>query len=89
MNQEVVFDALVGGTGISGGWAAKELCGNGIKTLVLERGPMVKHIEDYKTVNDDPWDYPLKGELSLEDLKKQHVQARVGWATKEDVKHLL
>ena len=41
------FDAIVVGSGISGGWAAKELCENGLKTLVLERGRMVKHIEDY------------------------------------------
>ena len=41
------YDAIVVGTGISGGWAAKELCENGLKTLVLERGPMVKHREDY------------------------------------------
>ncbi len=87
MNQDVVYDAIVVGTGISGGWAAKELCENGLKTLVLERGPMVKHIEDYKTMNDDPWDYTLRGELSHEDKKKYHKQRRVGWAPREDVKH--
>ena len=87
MNQNERYDAIVVGTGISGGWAAKELCENGLKTLVLERGPMVKHIEDYKTMNDDPWDYPLKGELSKEDKKKYHKQLRVNWAPKEDVKH--
>jgi choline dehydrogenase-like flavoprotein len=87
MNQEEQYDAIVVGTGITGGWAAKELCENGLKTLVLERGPMVKHIQDYKTMNDDLWDYPLKGELSKEDLEKYHVQKRVNWAPKEDVKH--
>mgnify|MGYP003637255783 FL=1 len=87
MNQQEEYDAIVVGTGITGGWAAKELCENGLKTLVLERGPMVKHIKDYKTMNDDVWDYDLKGELSKEDKKKQHVQARIGWAPKEDVKH--
>ncbi|NHF60432.1 GMC family oxidoreductase [Flavobacteriaceae bacterium TP-CH-4] len=87
MNQEVEFDAIVVGTGISGGWAAKELTENGLKTLVLERGRMVKHIQDYPTMNDDPWDYPLKGELSSEDQKKYHKQLRVNWAPKEDVKH--
>ena len=86
-NQQQQFDAIVIGTGISGGWAAKELCEGGLKTLVLERGRMVKHIEDYKTMNDDPWDYPLKGALSKDDEKKQHVQHRVGWAPKEDNKH--
>ena len=46
------YDAIVVGTGISGGWAAKELCEKGLKTLVLERGPMVKHIEDYPGLLD-------------------------------------
>lgn len=87
MNIEEQYDAIVVGTGISGGWAAKELCESGLKTLVLERGRMVKHIEDYPTMNDDEWDYPLKGELSQEDEKKYHVQKRVGWAPMEDNKH--
>ncbi len=87
MSQDEQYDAIVVGTGISGGWAAKELCENDLKTLVLERGPMVEHIKDYKTMNDDPWDYPLKGELSLEDKKKYKVQSRLNWAPKEDVKH--
>ncbi len=87
MNVEEQYDAIVVGTGISGGWAAKELCESGLKTLVLERGRMVKHIEDYPTMNDDDWDYPLKGELSQEDEKKYHVQKRVGWAPMEDNKH--
>lgn len=87
MNILEEYDAIVVGTGITGGWAAKELCEKGLKTLVLERGPMVEHIKDYKTMNDDLWDYQLKGELSKEDKKKQHVQARVGWSPKEDSKH--
>ena len=87
MNQDAEYDAIVVGSGISGGWAAKELCEKGLKTLVLERGPMVKHIEDYKTMNDDPWDYSLKGELSKKELEKYNVQSRLGWALKEDVKH--
>ncbi len=76
------YDAIVVGTGISGGWAAKELCENGLKTLVLERGRMVKHIEDYETANMDDWDFPLRGELPLEEQKKQLKQARTGYTTK-------
>ncbi|KGK32182.1 GMC oxidoreductase [Cellulophaga sp. E6(2014)] len=87
MNQHEKYDAIVVGTGITGGWAAKELCENGLKTLVLERGPMVAHIKDYKTMNDDNWDYDLKGELSKEDKKKYHIQKRIGWAPTEDSKH--
>jgi choline dehydrogenase-like flavoprotein len=67
MNQNKQFDAIVVGTGISGGWAAKELCEKGLETLVLERGRMVKHIEDYPTMNDDPSDQSYKGQLSVEE----------------------
>lgn len=87
MNQNTIYDAIVVGTGITGGWAAKELCENGLKTLVLERGPMVKHIQDYKTMNVDPWDSPFKGQLSREEKKKYQKQSRVGWAPNEEVKH--
>ena len=45
------YDAIVIGSGISGGWAAKELCDHGLKTLVLERGRDVTHIKDYPTAN--------------------------------------
>ncbi len=87
MNQEERYDAIVVGTGISGGWAAKELCENGLKTLVLERGRMVKHIQDYPTMNDDTWDYPLKGQLSIAEEEKYHVQRRLNWAPDETNKH--
>ena len=55
------FDAIVIGSGISGGWAAKELCEKGLKTLVLERGRSVEHIKDYPTMNVNPWDLPHRG----------------------------
>ncbi len=76
------YDAIVVGTGISGGWAAKELCEKGLKTLVLERGQMVKHIEDYPTANMDDWDFPNNGRLSREDEAKQLKQARTGYTTR-------
>ena len=57
------YDAIVVGSGISGGWAAKELCENSLNTLVLERGRMVEHIKDYHTMNMDPWDFKFKGQL--------------------------
>ena len=52
------YDAIVIGSGISGGWAAKELCDNGLKTLVLERGRNVVHLKDYPTALKNPWDFP-------------------------------
>ncbi len=77
------YDAIVVGTGISGGWAAKELCEKGLKTLVLERGRMVTHIKDYPTANMDPWDFKYKGELPPEEVAKQFKQARTGYTVKE------
>ena len=59
------FDAIVIGSGISGGWAAKELCEKGLKTLVLERGRMVQHIQDYPTAMSDPWDLAHRGKVPL------------------------
>ena len=81
------YDAIVVGTGISGGWAAKELCEKGLKTLVLERGRMVKHVEDYPTMNDDPWDYKTGDVITQETLKTQKKQSRTGYTTTESSKH--
>jgi choline dehydrogenase-like flavoprotein len=53
-------DVIVIGSGITGGWAAKELCEKGLKTLVLERGPNVEHIKDYHTMNMDVWDFKYR-----------------------------
>lgn len=58
------FDAIVVGSGISGGWAAKELCEKGLKTLVLERGRDVKHIVDYPTMNKAPWEFEHRGSMT-------------------------
>ena len=76
------YDAIVIGTGISGGWAAKELCENGLKTLVLERGRMVNHITDYSTANMDDWDFPHRGQLTREEKAKQFKQARTDYIVK-------
>ena len=82
------YDAIVVGTGISGGWAAKELCEKGLKTLVLERGQMLKHIEDYKTMNDDHWDYEVGDRITQEIRKRQPKQSRTGYVNSESTKHL-
>ncbi|NND62385.1 MAG: GMC family oxidoreductase [Flavobacteriaceae bacterium] len=86
-NPNEQYDAIVVGSGISGGWAAKELCEKGLKTLVLERGRMVKHIEDYHTMNMDPWDFKFKGQLPQEELAKQEKQNRTGYTTDEAHRH--
>ncbi len=59
----IQFDAIVIGSGISGGWAAKELCEQGLKTLVLERGRNVEHIKDYPTAKLHPWEFPHRGKI--------------------------
>ena len=81
------YDAIVIGSGMTGGWAAKELCENGLKTLVLERGRMVKHIQDYPTMNQDPWDFELRNNITQETRKRQGKQSRTGYTTREDSKH--
>lgn len=63
------FDAIVIGSGISGGWAAKELCDHGLQTLVLERGRNVEHIKDYPTATKAPWEFPHRGQMSREFLR--------------------
>ena len=75
----MVYDAIVIGSGISGGWAAKELCEKGLKTLVLERGRIVEHVKDYPTMNLDPWDTELRGGLTPEQRKKHQVSIRSNW----------
>ena len=59
------YDAIVIGSGISGGWAAKELCEKGLKTLVLERGKNVEHRKDYPTALKNPWEFPHHQQLPL------------------------
>jgi len=71
------FDAIVVGSGISGGWAAKELCEKGLKTLVLERGRNVEHIKDYTTAFMAPWQFPHHLQKSLEETAINPVQSVV------------
>lgn len=73
------FDAIVIGSGISGGWAAMELCRKGLKTLLLERGRNVEHIKDYPTAMLNPWDFKLGLHLPLQETKDNPV-----WASNAD-----
>jgi len=69
LKQKNTYDAIVIGSGISDGWAAKELCEQGLKTLVLERGRMVEHDVDYPTATKNPWEFAHRGELPLEVIR--------------------
>ncbi len=70
------YDAIVIGSGISGGWAAKELCDNGLKTLVLERGRNVVHLKDYPTALKNPWDFPHRTNEPISVAKENPIAER-------------
>ncbi len=83
----VTYDAIVIGSGISGGYAAMELCTKGHKTLILERGRMVKHGE-YPTANKDPWELSNQNTVPHEEIEKHYAkQNRLNWWVHEDNKH--
>ncbi len=83
---ENIFDAIVIGSGMSGGWSAKELCEKGLKTLMLERGRDVKHLKDYPTTNQNPWEFPHRGQIPYEIAKDNPVISRC-YAFREDAMH--
>jgi choline dehydrogenase-like flavoprotein len=80
------YDAIVIGSGISGGWAAKELCQGGLKTLVLERGKNVVHLKDYPTATKNPWDFKHHGHMPLKQKEENPVVNRC-YAYDESTEH--
>ncbi|MBN9384071.1 MAG: GMC family oxidoreductase [Chitinophagaceae bacterium] len=80
-----VYDAIIVGSGISGGWAAKELCEKGLKVLMLERGRPMEH-PNYPTATMNPWDFKHHLRLSQEDIKSHPIQSR-HFSFQEDTKH--
>jgi choline dehydrogenase-like flavoprotein len=82
------FDAIVVGSGISGGWAAKELTQKGLRTLVLERGHDVKHVTDYPTTMKQPWEFEHRGQVPLE-IKKDYPIASKNFIFTEATAHFL
>ena len=85
MPDKNTFDAIVVGSGISGGWAAKELCDHGIKTLLLERGRNVEHLKDYPTATMNPWDFKHRGQLTK--LKQENPVVGRCYALDEGTQH--
>lgn len=88
LNQANTYDAIVIGSGISGGIAAKELCEKGLKTLVLERGEMVKHGQ-YPTANLDPWDFEHYGALTPQEKENYYIQVRTGFISKGNLHYFV
>ena len=84
--QARTFDAIVIGSGMSGGWAAKEFCEKGLKTLVLERGRDVVHIKDYPTTNMMPWEFKHRGAIPYAIQEANPVVSRC-YAFREDAMH--
>jgi choline dehydrogenase-like flavoprotein len=80
--QQNTYDAIVVGSGISGGWAAKELCEAGLKVLMIERGAPLEH-PNYPTATLNPWEFPYRGRLTQEQRKIKHVQSR-HWSFQHD-----
>ena len=70
------FDAIVIGSGISGGWAAKELTEKGLTVLMLERGRNIEHIKDYVNANKEAWDYPHRGKRTQQMINDYPVLKR-------------
>jgi choline dehydrogenase-like flavoprotein len=70
------FEAIVVGSGISGGWAAKELCEKGLKVLMLERGHNIEHIKDYADTNKPTWEYPHRGGRTQKMIEEYPVLKR-------------
>jgi len=78
------YDAIVVGSGISGGWSAKELSEKGLKVLLLERGRMIEHVKDYHTATLAPWEFPHRNQYMPDDVLKQYpVQNRTGFTITE------
>lgn len=84
--KERTFDAIVIGSGASGGWAAKEFTERGLKTLVLERGRDVVHVKDYPTTNLYPYELEHRGEISFQDKQENPIANRC-YAYQEDSSH--
>ena len=78
------YDAIVIGSGISGGWAAKELCELGLKTLVLERGRPVEHIKDYPTATKNPWELAHRGRVTRETANENKLIAKAAGYGEDD-----
>ncbi|MBX2857669.1 MAG: GMC family oxidoreductase [Cellvibrionaceae bacterium] len=81
------YDAIVVGSGISGGWAAKELCEKGLKVLLIERGRAVKHREDYSGEGKAPWEFDHRGRVATNLINDQYRIQKKCYAFNDATKH--
>lgn len=86
-NKHPHYDAIVVGSGISGGWAAKELTQKGLKVLMLERGKNVKHREDYTTALKETWEFENRGKMDLQTPIDYWANIRTGYTANEEHRH--
>ena len=84
----MIYDAIVVGSGMSGGWAAKELTERGLKVLMIEGGRNVEHIKDYPTTNKRPWEYPHRGNIPFA-IKEQYKPVNKHYIFNESTIHFL
>ena len=79
------FDAIIVGSGISGGWAAKELAEKGLKVVMLERGRNIEHVKDYVNANKERWEYPHRGSATQQ-MKDDYPVLRRDYPLNEETK---
>lgn len=82
-----IYDAIVVGSGITGGWAAKELTEKGLKTLMIERGRVVEHRKDYVTEAKPPWEYENRTKVAFDLIEDQYKIQRQCYAFHDGTKH--
>jgi choline dehydrogenase-like flavoprotein len=83
--EQQTFDAIVVGSGISGGWAVKELTEKGLKVLLIERGRHIEHVSGYENAMKNPWDFPQRGQLTNKEREEYYSGARAGFANAQDI----
>ena len=81
------FDAIVVGSGISGGWAAKELSEKGLKVALIERGENTIHGKDYLGEGKAPWDLPYHGKIPEDTLNNEYFIQQQNYALNQSTKH--
>jgi len=86
MNKQNHFDSIVIGAGMTGGWAAKEFCEQGLNTLLIERGRNVEHLKDYPTTNMLPWEFKHRGSVPAK-IREENPIAHSCYAFREDAMH--